>query len=231
MANVVVLDRNAHRSLRVRPSGGDERNFVAVVLGEFAHLVAHYPILLSKEAETGAFYCGAMLGIDTGENLFAGEAGVYRPLNLQRGPFFAAGAELAIDLESPLVGGGERLFTDAGDPTAYLKAIAALFRDLRPGLEHAKAFVATLSALKLIEPVDIDLSFDDGSSRSLEGLYTVSEEGLRRLSDGDALKLFRSGYLELCYLMIASLKQVRVLARRKNDRLIDGGRALAGAFA
>ena len=57
-------------------------------------LVVHYPILFSKDAQTGQFYCGAMLGFDEGENLFLEEwreREFYRPLNLQRGPFFAAG--------------------------------------------------------------------------------------------------------------------------------------------
>ena len=43
-----------------------------------------------------------MLGIDEGENLFLkdgnGHEG-YRPLNLQRVPFFVAGEDLAIDLD------------------------------------------------------------------------------------------------------------------------------------
>ena len=64
-------------------------------------------ILFSKDAETGGFYCGAMLGIDEGENLFLTEGrsfDAYRPLNLQRGPFFTAGSDIAIDLDHPRVG-------------------------------------------------------------------------------------------------------------------------------
>ena len=41
------------------------------------------------------------------------------------------------------------------------------------------------------------------------------------------LDLFRRGYLQLIYLMIASLKQVPVLARKKNDRLLQASEALA----
>ena len=66
----------------------------------------HYPIFFSKDAETGQFYCGAMLGFDAGENLFLDEhrsGSMYRPLNLQRGPFLTAGSDLAIDLDHPRV--------------------------------------------------------------------------------------------------------------------------------
>ncbi len=227
MTNIVALNRETHRTLRVKPTA-PPRNFVAVVVGEFIHLVAHYPILISKDAETGAFYCGAMLGIDAGENLFAGETGVYRPLNLQRGPFFATGSELAIDLDHAAIGAGERLFSDGGEPTAHLASIMALFRDLVPGLEQTKAFIATLMEMNLIEPIDINLGFDDGSERTLEGLYTVGDEALRHLADDDALKLFRRGYLQLCYLMLASLKRVPALAQKKNAALIESGRMAFG---
>ena len=55
-------------------------------------------------------------------------------------------------------------------------SIINLFRDLRPGLEQTKVFVETLLALKLIEPVDISLAFDDGTKRQLEGLYTINQD-------------------------------------------------------
>jgi hypothetical protein len=228
MANIAILNRQTHRTLCVQPAFAVPRNFVAVVVGEFVHLVAHYPILISKDSETGAFYCGAMLGIDQDENLFAGVSGIYRPLALQRGPFFAAGSDLAIDLDHPAVGSGEHLFSDAGQPTPYLQSIMALFRDLVPGNEQTKAFLGELTRLKLIVPVDINLGFDDGSERTLEGLYTVDRDGLLHIGDADALMLFRRGYLELCYMMLASLKQIPVLAERKNAALVERGRMAFG---
>ena len=223
MTNIVVLNSAEHRGLRVQALAAEPRNFIGVIVNEFAHLAMHYPILFSKDADTGSFYCGAMLGFDLGENLFAQDgAKVYRPLNLQRGPFFAAGSELAIDLDSPKVGSGEPLFDEAGGPTPYLKSMVGLFRDLVPGIERTRIFTETLLGLKLIEPIDIAVSFDDGSARSLAGLYTVNKETLRELPDAEALNLFRRGYLELIYLMTASLKQVPILANKKNSRLLEG---------
>jgi hypothetical protein len=229
VTNIVPLNKEAHRTLRVQPTGGEDKNFVAVVVNEFSHLVLHYPILFSKDPETGAFYCGAMLGIDTGENLFRDEGTtVYRPLTVQRGPFYIHADELAIDLDHPRVGGGQPLFTESGEPTAYLKSIMGLFRDLVPGMERTKVFITTLLNLKLIEPMDVDLAFDDGSKRRLEGLYTINGEALRALPDADALDLFKRGYLQLIYLMMASIKQIPALAQKKNNSLSNS--ALAGAL-
>ncbi len=79
MTHIVVLNNHAHRTLRVQAEAaakfGDNQRFVQVVVTEFSLLVTHYPILFSKDAETGAFFCGAMLGIDEGENLFLKEGG------------------------------------------------------------------------------------------------------------------------------------------------------------
>ena len=227
MANIVALNTQDHRALRVDTTAsmryGDGQRFVAVVVGEFSNLVTHYPIFFSKDAQTGSFYCGAMLGIDEGENLFLTEGSAseaYRPLNLQRGPFYTAGSDIAIDLDHPRVGeSGQALFEDDGRPSPYLSSVLNLFRDLRPGLDQTKVFIETLLAMKLIEPVDISLAFDDGSKRQLDGLYTINRDRLKKLPDDKIVELFHRGYLQAIYLMIASLKQVPVLAQKKNNRL------------
>ena len=74
-------------------------------------------------------------------------------------------------------------------------------------------------AWMLIEPIDIGLAFDDGSRRRLEDLYTVDQDALNALPDDKVLEFFRRGYLRAIYLMIASLKQLPVLAQKKNARL------------
>ena len=227
LTNIVALNTQDHRALRVETAAsvryGDAQRFVPVVVGEFSNLVAHYPIFFAKDAETGSFYCGAMLGIDEGENLFMTEGrsfDAYRPMNLQRGPFYTAGSDIAIDLDHPRVGAsGQALFEEDGRPSPYLSSVINLFRDLKPGLAQTKLFIETLLAMKLIEPLDISLAFDDGSKRQLEGLYTINRDRLKKLSDDKIVELFHRGYLQAIYPMIASLKQVPVLAQKKNNRL------------
>jgi hypothetical protein len=238
MSNVLLLDSHAHRKLRVhaRPSAqyGDNQRFVPVVVNEFSALAMHYPILFSKDAETGQFYCGAMLGFDAGENLFVEDhrtLSAYRPLNLQRGPFLTAGADLAIDFDHPRVApaGDQELFTEDGEPSSYLKSIMGLMRELRPGLERTRIFIDTLLGLTLIEPMTITARFDDGINREFKGLYTVNRENLKGLGDPAALDLFRRGYLQLIYLMLASLNHVSALAQRKNRSFLPGGTPRDGA--
>jgi hypothetical protein len=240
MTQIVPLNSETHRSLKVdaRASAtyGDNQRFVEVMVSEFPHLVVHYPILFSKDPRTGQFYCGAMLGFDEGENVFLEEwteREFYRPLSLQRMPFYAHGPDLAIDLDHARVGveEGKLLFTEKGQPTRYLESIMYAFRSLDSGLEVTRLFIARLIELKLIEPVDIEAEFDDGTTRKCVGLYTVNQETLSKLPDATVLELFRRDFLRLIYLMIASLKQFPILARKKNNRILEATEGLAGARA
>src|SRR5215469_4219215 len=74
VTQIATLNSDVHRSLRVdgRASAayGDNQRFAQVIIGEFPHLVIHYPILLSKDSLTGQLLCGVLLGYDAGENLF-----------------------------------------------------------------------------------------------------------------------------------------------------------------
>jgi hypothetical protein len=169
-----------------------------------------------------------MLGFDAGENLFLDEhraSKLYRPLNLQRGPFLTSGSDLAIDLDHPRVqsSGDQPLFNDAGEPSSYLQSIMGLMRELRPGLERTRIFIDTLLSLKLIEPMTISTRFDDGADREFTGLYTINRDVLKELADAAVLDLFRRGYLQLIYLMLASLDHVSALAQRKNLSLLPPG--------
>ena len=234
MSTIVLLNSEEHKHLRIRTESsaelGDGQRFVPVVLNELQFLVAHYPVLFSKDAGTGAFYCGAVLGFDEGENLFLGED-VWRPLNLRRMPFYTAGDEVAIDLSHPRVGDrGEALFTEAGEPSPFLAATVGALREVRQGGEAMQDFIATLLKLNLIEPLDVTLAFDDGK-RQVQGLYTINREALAALEDSRVLELFRNGYLQHIHVMIASLRHIASLASRKNRRLLRQSEGLAMKLA
>jgi SapC len=235
MTHIVPLSKVTHRSLtvdlRASAAYGDNQHFVQVIVNEFPHLAVHYPMLFSKDKNTGQFYCGVMLGFEDGENLFLDRwvaREFYRPLALQRGPFYTHGQEVAIDLDHPRVGvkGGQPIFNEHGHPTKYLQSIIWAFQDLRPGIETTRNFVARLNELKLIEPVDIEVEHD-GSTRHCRGLYTVNQETLGGLPDAAVVELFRRGYMRLVHLMIASLKHVPLMARAKYDRILEATESLA----
>jgi hypothetical protein len=111
------------------------------------------------------------------------------------------------------------LFERDGSLSQALRRIQHVLGQLSVGIPATDAFIQSLVALKLVEPIDVDLSFDDGRSLSLAGLYTVSLDALGALDDAVVLDLFRRGHLQLIYTMAGSLKQVSVLANLRNERL------------
>jgi hypothetical protein len=226
--NIAIIDSVAHRDLRVdfSPSAarGDGRHVVQVAVSEFPQLATRCPLTVAKDSDTGAFFCGAVLGFEEGENLFLRAEGGYdgyRPLNLQREPLFVVDGRLAIDLDSPRVTevGGEALFDGAGQPAQGLDRARAALEALRPGLAVTRDFLAELVRLRLLRPIEVELEFDDGSSRWLADIYVIDQERLRELPDAEVLSLFRTGQLYLIDLMILSVQQIPSLAERKNRRL------------
>jgi len=235
MANIVKLDSRAHHDLRIKggpsASHGDAQRFAAVIPGEFTQMATVCPLFFSKDAETGAFYCGAMLGFDEGENLFLDGDHYHgrRPLSLQRAPFFTAGDDVALDLDNPRVGapGGAALFDADGKPTAYLEGVINSLRLLHAGEQQSRAFIATLLQHELIEPLDLDVAFDDGDHHHIRGLYTIDRERLEGLADEVVVELFRRGYLLLIHAMIVSQKQLPALVERRNARKLRAGAGLS----
>jgi len=216
-----------HGKLRLRPRTEPDPHFVQIVPSEFPAAAASSAILFTKDPETGAFYAGAMFGFKPTEPALKSltERDGFEPLTLQRDGFFIAEERIVIDRDNPRFSEseGEPLFDDSGEPSVRLRHIQRVLGQLHAGLQASKAFIAALTELKLIEPIDISLRFDDGEKLTLRSLYTVSLDSLHALDDAAALRLFRAGHLQLAYLMAGSLQQIGILARARNQRLSQIG--------
>jgi hypothetical protein len=216
-----LLDPEAHRHLRLRPSQDVVApHFVQVVPGEFTTAAACCPVLITKDNATGAFYAGAMFGFQPRES-FLDELttrGGFKPLALQRDGFYINGEHVAIDRSNSRFSDieGERLFDDAGQPNSCLRQIQRVLGQLQSGLEATTTFMGALAAEKLIEPIDVSLNFG-GEMLTLQGLYTVSLDAIRQLESGAALRLLRAGYLQHAYILHGSLQQIPVLARMRDQ--------------
>ncbi|MGS2722382.1 SapC family protein [Porticoccus sp. GXU_MW_L64] len=231
MSQTVALDKNHHANLRVIPQQaqqhGAEECLMPVVISEFARLAAHYPIVISKNSDTGQFVCSALLGFEKGENLFWKQGqwdAAYKPLNVQRQPFFTAGSDndiLTINQDSPSVSTteGERLFDNNQQETDYLQNIRTVLTNLFQGEKHSGNFIQTLEQFELLVPMTLDIKLDNGQPKKVEGLYTVNEQRLSELPDEHFLSLRKLGYLGSIYSMLTSLGQIYALIERKNKML------------
>ncbi len=222
MGPLDLLDPQRHAALRLDTANAARRNFVQLVAAEFIAAAHDYPILFTKHAQTGAFYAGAVMGLQPGENLLAQDGVLpgYRPADLVRQGFFVTDEGIAIDpVDSVFANTGDMLFDPSGMPAEPLRRIQQALQALHHGLPETAAIIARFVALRLIEPIDITLDFDDGSRLRLEGLYSISLDALHALPDAAALDLFRRGDLQIAYAQTGSVQHIRRLARLRNDRL------------
>lgn len=227
MATLELLNIHAHDSLQITPPDAGDRHFVQIVTSEIESVAAHFPILFCKNADTGEFYAGAMLGLQPGQNLVRGEPDgdhANRLNDVVREGFYISDEAIAIDPQHPRFGTGygTPVFETDGSASPALRGIQRALGQLHSGIAPTNAFIARLLSLKLVEPIDLTFTFDDGERLSVEGLYTVSRDSLAELPDEVVLELFRSGDLERIHGVIASLQHVRRLAWLRNDRLATG---------
>ena len=242
MVNLVVLSSQTHRNVRIattRSSSGDAAvNAVSVVPREFPRLLAHYPIFFTKSTDTGQFEPAALLGFEPHENLFLLDGrwdAAYVPLQIQRQPFSLiprrgdgaegkpAALDVALDLSSPHIQTqeGERLFLADGQPSKFLQNVTSMLSALVSGSTEAYAFTGRLAELDLIEPVQIDIEFVDGSEAKMQGLYWIAAAALKALPAAQLAELRDREFLEWTYFQMASIAHLSALVARKN-RLLSG---------
>lgn len=238
MAHLVALDNTAHRHIRIDSArvevAGAALNMVPVVLSEILRLVVQYPVGLAKDKDTGRFVCVALFGFYDQENLFVDHGqwnAIYVPLQVSRQPFFLGNASdngegsdqfvVCIDVEHPgiVADAGEAIFDASGKETAYLERMKQNLAELLDGEAATQQFIATLARLKLLLPMQLEITFENGESTQVEGLYTIDEARLSALGADDIASLHAQQYLQPIYTMLASLGHIYAMVDKRNKRL------------
>jgi hypothetical protein len=233
MSQYEILSKESHRHLRIKTGYsrelGDAVMYAMTYPMEFRDIQSCYPILFTKDSNTGGFFAAALLGLEPDQNLFLKEGcwdAAYVPALIERQPFLIATSGegddkppvVSVDLEHPRVGedGGEALFDSAGNASEYLDKKIALLDKLHQGLQHGSGFIDTLLKHELLEQITLDLAFNDGSKKTLQGFYCIAEERLYQLK-GDVLEsLNEAGYLQPIFMAVASLSCLRDIIERRN---------------
>jgi hypothetical protein len=234
--NRVLLNNVDHADLRViaghGAAFGDAINQTLILPTEFEAAQREYPILIRKDA-AGAYQAVVLLGLDRDENLFLDETGWnarYVPAVQRRGPFSIAlqrdalGAEprpmIHVDLDHPRISReeGEPLFLPAGGNAPYLQGVSIALGQIHDGLEIAGPMFAFFDELGLIEPIDVEIKLDDGTSYGLPDVFTLAPDRLAAVTGEPLEKLHQSGLLRAAHWIIASMGNIEDLIARKARR-------------
>lgn len=240
MSNHQLLDNITHKALRIRhdyrPGLGFDDNVARVFPGEFIQLQHEYPLFFIKNGQTEDFEAIALLGFNEQENLYLDDGrwdANYLPLSVERQPFLIGMQQqdqdgvptetpvVHIDMDHPSVNEAEgaAVFLEHGGESPFLERISAVLNAIHHGHETSRSMSQVLVGLELIESMQLDVSFNDGSSQSLKGLYTINEDKLRALNANALGVLHDDNYLQAVYMMLASLANISDLVARRNRRL------------
>jgi hypothetical protein len=237
MPNYELLNNIDHKDLKVvvdrSAEYGDDVWFAATFPSEFRNVQRHYPIIFTKNSDSGAFEAVAMFGFEDGENLFLGETGWdagYIPLNIMRLPFLIGFQEqtidgektrepvITVDMDSPRLSTahGEPVFLEHGGNSPYIEQVGSILQVLHEGVKSGELFYTVLAELDLFESFALDVQLEDGSENRMSGFYTINEDRLKELDPEHLAMLNRRGYLEAIYMAIASMSHLADLVDRKN---------------
>jgi SapC len=223
MPRFELLSPQQHAGLKLSSENEKVPHFTPVVTSEFFMAAASCPIMLTKEVETGNFYAGVVLSLKPGEPPLKTieERGGFNPLSLQCNGFYISDDHIVIDRDNTRFSEseGSLLFTESLQPADNLRQIQSALGKYHAGISATQTFIQALSALKLIEPIEMSLGFDNGERLTLQGLYTVSLDNLRDMDDAATLSLYRAGHLELAHILAASRQQFNVLAHLRNRQI------------
>lgn len=213
----------------VTPAFVQSMHVLPIGFSEIVPASRDYPVAFISADKGNSFAVMAILGLQSGQNLFLMEDGrwdrrTYLPAYVRRYPFCMAtvtrDGELQKDRifcveDSALDAEGEALFDDSGNSMPAWSHIESFLLEFERDLLRAEAFCRQVKDLELLEPVSVTAEVGDGFKLHLEGIHRVRRESLSRLPEGTLRPLFESQSAEGIFAHLFSLTNFkRLLGRR-----------------
>lgn len=227
--NVAVLDREAHRKLRIKPSPNvafaADATAVPVVLGEFYDVGRQCPIGFLQTAGEEGLLPVALLGLPNGRNVFLDAqghwTGTYIPAFIRRYPFvFSANGpdQLTVCIDRDYDGfselEGEPLFQPDGQPTPLTQGAVSLLSEFQRQFNLTQAFVKRLQEADVLMESNAEVRLEDGRTATFGGLRVVDEKKLAAIPDATLKAWFDGGDLQAIYAHRMSLGNLVEILRR-----------------
>lgn len=227
--NVVPLDRERHRNLRLKTLGSVDfaakAHYVPIVAVELYEAARDYPIVFTGDDNAVPV---AVLGLRDGENLFVepnGQwaRGTYVPIFIRRYPFILSrtapeSTDYAVCIDESCEGlsdsEGEPLFDENGKETELVAKVLGFLQEALTEAERTRRFVERLKQLDLLTVQSMQVRDPAGRIFKMNDFRVVDENKLKALGDDVIGDLHRSGYLGCIYAHLLSLGNASRLAFR-----------------
>ncbi|MGB1199961.1 MAG: SapC family protein [Cognaticolwellia aestuarii] len=241
MANPVPVRKEQHQNLKIAAKRSlshiADQHIVPITVAEYAQGSTSYPIFIVKEPESDRYRSVAMLGLESGENLFLNGddwTALYAPQSVGMVPF-ALGLDpekektltACIDIDSDYVGEDKDLplFEENGDESELFKSVQDTLGRLYDNEVLTEKFINELVELNLLEEIELVVTNQSGEKKKIVGIHTINEKKLRELADEQVLDFHKRGMFVPIHSMLGSIGQVNRLAQLRNqhsDKKIAG---------
>ena len=226
----VGVDRDQLRQTRIRTDRASldfttSLNSIFLAASEFGDAARDRPIVFvnAGKDENGKDELApvAVLCLTQSENLVTDNntwRARYMPAILRVYPFCTARLDadrFAICIDSAWEGvsqtEGQRLFTDDGENTEFLKSAQQQLELLEAEIARTRGFCQRLRELDLVRDMRFDATLPDGRKHTVDGFFTVDQDRLASLPDATVLQLHKDGLLGLIHAHWMSLGNMQRL--------------------
>lgn len=225
---LVALDRQAHRNLRLKKSDNldfaNETNSVPMAGVEFFEASREMPVLFTKGPD-GGFVPIALLSLQQkGNNLGDEWDTIYIPAFIRRYPFAKAGdGNIVFDKQAPHLqeAEGDPLFKEDGSNSDFLNKIIGFLNYVDAQFKDTAEYCQACARHELFVPFNVQVNVEKDKPLRLDSLFKIDEKKLNGLPDEEVAAWFRKGWLAWSFAHLHSLGALRRLVKRE--------RQLAGA--
>ena len=183
-----------------------EVNSVPLMAVEFPQAASEYAIVFA--GADNEILPAVILGVRGDENLFVGPdaqwGAKYIPAFVRRYPFvFSRSGDrflLCVDEEFPGInqeGRGQPLFGEDGKSSPYLDNVLKFLQEYQAQFLRTQRFCTRIKELGLLEPMQAQVTIDDGRRLSLGGFMAINREKLKALPGDKLEELIKTDELEL----------------------------------
>ena len=125
----------------------------------------------------------------------------------------------SIDINGKNNKNGLPFYQDNKQQGACLQNARTILATLTQGEALTESFLKEVSRLKLMQPLNLDITWQDNTSADISGLYTIDPQSINLLKPEESANLQTQGYLQIINQLNGSLKHIQHLVQLKNDLL------------
>ncbi len=234
--SIVAISKEQHAGKKVRELSdfnfASELNVASVMVHEFSKVASIYPIVFIEDKENDKFRAVALLGLDSGENLFVKDGkwmASYIPSIIRRYPFALAKTDdsdrytICIDESCGLINDdeGQELLDKDGNPSVLIEKVKKYLGELQQMDLFTEEFVKFLKENNMFTPLNMKVKYNN-ELKNINGAYVVNEDRLNSLSDAKYLEFKNRHYIAAIYSHLGSLSQIeRLLGFKDENNKVD----------